>query len=221
MGTYLENYLESVSTLPSDVRRNFFLLRDLDSRSQELLEKIEHQAKAYIKSAKKQKQVNPDEEKAIKSDLKACLELGDEKVQLAVQTYELVDKHIRRLDMDLKKFEAELQQEQLTQPVIANKEPKVQEKKPQAQQAENGKAVKKRTGEDARVFSVEMDMPIDPHEPTYCICNRVSFGEMVGCDNPDCKIEWFHFECVGLTAPPKGKWLCPDCSALMKKRRNA
>ena len=62
----------------------------IQSRILELLEKIEHQAKAYIKSAKKQKQVNSDEEKAIKSDLKACLELGDEKVQLAVQTYELV-----------------------------------------------------------------------------------------------------------------------------------
>lgn len=62
-------------------------------------------------------------------------------------------------------------------------------------------------------------MPIDPNEPTYCICNRVSFGEMVGCDNTDCKIEWFHFECVGLTGPPKGKWICPDCTALKKKQR--
>jgi hypothetical protein len=38
---------------------------------------------------------------------------------------------------------------------------------------------------------------------------QVSFGEMVGCDNPDCKVEWFHFECVGLTLPPKGKWYSP------------
>ena len=38
---------------------------------------------------------------------------------------------------------------------------------------------------DARVLNVDLDMPIDPNEPTYCYCNRVSFGEMVGCDNPD------------------------------------
>ncbi len=37
----------------------------------------------------------------------------------------------------------------------------------------------------ARVLNVDTDMPIDPNEPTYCVCNRVSFGEMVGCDNPD------------------------------------
>ena len=59
----------------------------------------------------------------------------------------------------------------------------------------------------------------DPSEPTYCFCNRVSFGEMIACDNADCHIEWFHFECVGLApdqARPKGKWYCPDCAPTMK-----
>ena len=31
--------------------------------------------------------------------------------------------------------------------------------------------------------SMDLDLPIDPNEPTYCLCNRVSFGEMVACDN--------------------------------------
>jgi hypothetical protein len=30
-----------------------------------------------------------------------------------------------------------------------------------------------------------LDMPVDPNEPTYCVCNQVSYGEMIGCDNPD------------------------------------
>lgn len=30
-----------------------------------------------------------------------------------------------------------------------------------------------------------LDMPVDPNEPTYCICNQVSYGEMIGCDNTD------------------------------------
>ena len=25
--------------------------------------------------------------------------------------------------------------------------------------------------------------PVDPNEPKYCICNRVSFGEMIACEN--------------------------------------
>lgn len=27
--------------------------------------------------------------------------------------------------------------------------------------------------------------PLDPDEPTYCLCNQVSFGEMIGCDNEE------------------------------------
>ena len=35
---------------------------------------------------------------------------------------------------------------------------------------------------------------------------------MIGCDAPDCVLEWFHFECVGIMVPPPGKWYCPQCS---------
>ena len=30
-----------------------------------------------------------------------------------------------------------------------------------------------------------LDMPVDPNEPTYCLCHQVSYGEMIGCDNND------------------------------------
>jgi hypothetical protein len=58
---------------------------------------------------------------------------------------------------------------------------------------------------------LSLDMPVDPAEPRYCLCNRVSFGEMVCCDNPSCPTEWFHFVCVGVTETPKGKWYCQQC----------
>uniref|UniRef100_A0A6B2E5X5 Inhibitor of growth protein n=1 Tax=Phlebotomus kandelakii TaxID=1109342 RepID=A0A6B2E5X5_9DIPT len=53
--------------------------------------------------------------------------------------------------------------------------------------------------------------PIDPDEPTYCLCDQISFGEMILCDNDLCPIEWFHFSCVSLMSKPKGKWFCPNC----------
>lgn len=62
-----------------------------------------------------------------------------------------------------------------------------------------------------------LDMPVDPNEPTYCICHQVSFGQMIACDNPDCPIEWFHIACMGLSSIPKGKWFCPKCQPLRKK----
>lgn len=38
---------------------------------------------------------------------------------------------------------------------------------------------------DTRHPADVLDMPVDPNEPTYCLCHQVSYGEMIGCDNPD------------------------------------
>ncbi|KAJ8926435.1 hypothetical protein NQ314_021224 [Rhamnusium bicolor] len=57
----------------------------------------------------------------------------------------------------------------------------------------------------------EEEPAIDPDEPTYCLCDQISYGEMIMCDNDLCPIEWFHFSCVTLTTKPKGKWYCPKC----------
>lgn len=52
----------------------------------------------------------------------------------------------------------------------------------------------------------------------YCVCQQVSYGSMVGCDDKECPFEWFHWGCVHLTEEPRGKWYCPTCS---KKREDA
>lgn len=58
-------------------------------------------------------------------------------------------------------------------------------------------------------------------EPRYCLCSGVSSGPMVACDGPGCQVEWFHFECVGLTEAPKGNWYCGKCeqNAAARPRR--
>ena len=98
----------------------------------------------------------------------------------------------------------------------------------------------------------------DPNEPKYCICNQVSYGDMIGCDNEDvraltppprarpppaaldddhcgtaaaqvpnvshmpllqCKVEWFHYPCVNISAPAPDEWQCPDCTEASRKKR--
>lgn len=66
----------------------------------------------------------------------------------------------------------------------------------------------------------EGEWSYDPNEPRYCTCNQVSYGDMVACDNDACPYEWFHYQCVGITQPPKGKWYCPKCTASMRRRGN-
>jgi inhibitor of growth protein 3 len=52
----------------------------------------------------------------------------------------------------------------------------------------------------------------------YCYCQKVSYGDMVACDNADCKGQWFHWDCAGLTSEPLGEWLCRDCLRLPRNK---
>uniref|UniRef100_A0A182P2I9 Inhibitor of growth protein n=1 Tax=Anopheles epiroticus TaxID=199890 RepID=A0A182P2I9_9DIPT len=84
--------------------------------------------------------------------------------------------------------------------------------------ANSGKKKKRKTGgrgsqatREAREDTPAAEETIDPDEPTYCLCDQISFGEMILCDNDLCPIEWFHFSCVSLISKPKGRWFCPNC----------
>jgi inhibitor of growth protein 3 len=59
----------------------------------------------------------------------------------------------------------------------------------------------------------------DEEGKKYCLCQHVSYGDMVACDNPDCPYEWFHWNCVGLKSEPQGRWFCPTCSEQRKKAK--
>ena len=48
-------------------------------------------------------------------------------------------------------------------------------------------------------------------EQKYCVCQEGEHGKMVKCDNENCSMQWFHFQCVSLTDDPVGQWFCPFC----------
>lgn len=77
-------------------------------------------------------------------------------------------------------------------------------------------------GKDGAADEDEMDVVVQEDDADdsklYCFCKSVSHGDMVACDNEDCPHEWFHWECVGLTQEPKGRWLCEHCRKLPQSR---
>jgi len=234
---YLEQYLESIESLPYDLQRNFSLQRDLDQRAHDLLDDIDKLCEEYIS---KVRELPPSERKEFFTKIEGAFqksrEYGDDKVQLAVQTYEMVDKHIRRLDSDLTRFEEELKQQRHEERAQGAAEEETRKRKhDKSEGLRKKRRQKKELVEDEALSPSKsttsatplitmatdmnvLDMPVDPNEPTYCLCHQVSYGEMIGCDNNDCLIEWFHFGCVGLTTKPKGKWYCPKCFGERKKR---
>ncbi|CAI6351999.1 unnamed protein product [Macrosiphum euphorbiae] len=89
-----------------------------------------------------------------------------------------------------------------------NKKKTTSTKKSKAQPAKNKKI-------DSGSESSDSDG--DDLQPTYCICEEISYGDMVGCDNDLCPLEWCHFGCVSISRKPKGKWYCPFCRGTTSK----
>ena len=87
-------------------------MRDLDTRAQTIMKQIDGSASEFMGKSIKQETITEEERKlklkTIQDLFNKAKEYGDDKVQLAIQTYELVDKHIRRLDSDLARIELEI-----------------------------------------------------------------------------------------------------------------
>lgn len=178
--TYLEAFIESLTTLPNQMKRNLELIKNLDSSCQIGSKQLQQLYQQYIQQAeekmmkleivedytrgntkasssssnKKRKRTNPDDDdndnddseqqhqqprvgvrvlgggdeiiipttqelmsytfdaelyEKIRALQQECLQKSDEKVATAIQTYDMVDSVVRRLDRDLECMETILQ----------------------------------------------------------------------------------------------------------------
>ena len=55
----------------------------------------------------------------------------------------------------------------------------------------------------------------------WCYCNTPSYGEMIKCENEECAIQWFHFDCLRIRSAPKSKWYCPTCQKHYKGNKRS
>lgn len=55
----------------------------------------------------------------------------------------------------------------------------------------------------------------DEGNERVCYCRRNLNSKLIACDDENCKIEWFHLGCVGISESPEGNWYCREC----KKKR--
>ncbi|MBA0767043.1 hypothetical protein Gotri_016008, partial [Gossypium trilobum] len=249
-----------LEALPNILQKKYALMRDLDKSLQEIVRQNEQRCEQEIEDIKRgvrAENIRFSDEAL--DEQKHGIRIADEKVALAIQTYDLVDSHIQQLDQYLKMSDEELRRGIVTNargcgfecteahypPIYwlgmerenaatASPVPSPNSTTKSGRSNESGRGGRKKTrlataaaaaatevaaAAAENPTGMELDLPVDPNEPTYCLCNQVSYGEMVACDNPNCKIEWFHFGCVGLKEQPRGKWYCPDCAALKNRRK--
>ncbi|GLI67405.1 hypothetical protein VaNZ11_011594 [Volvox africanus] len=230
MADYLKQFIDRATDVPMQLRRRLALIRDLDEKAVTLHRELDDHCKRMLaekglQSSKKQKVAIANDSAQtydVESALKRLLGLADEKVNIANQIYDFMDKHINQLDSDLRQLDVEietdrrelgLEDDETACEKLGLEVPKGAHPPAVARASEPKKKRGRRKDETAGTAASLA--PIE-NEPAYCICNKPSAGQMVGCDNPDCTIEWFHFECVGLKADPVGKWFCPICRGEQK-----
>ncbi|XP_022735079.1 PHD finger protein ING1-like isoform X2 [Durio zibethinus] len=236
--SFIDEFQADLESLPHILQKKYALMRDLDKSLQEIVKQNEQRCEQEIEDTKRglrpgnittETTLIRFSDEAL-DEQKHSIRIADEKVALAIQVYDLVDSHIQQLDQYLKKSDEELRREREYAAATTSPAPSDGTSK-SGRPSESGRGGRKKTRlatasaatatevVAANPTGMELDLPVDPNEPTYCLCNQVSYGEMVACDNPDCKIEWFHFGCVGLKEQPKGKWYCSDCAALKNRRK--
>lgn len=278
MGTYLEQYLDLLKTLPNDLSRNLNLIGILDQRVESVRPHLDQTSEEAMKLLNTKKNLNSEEVHSLFNLLDARrlkeLEMFDvtsEKIMLVEQAEETINSYLERLDEDLKKFEVELGPEAVQTVLEEEKAELRAEKDKDRSEVQLPRTVShsisladlkirkgvrqtsshhladdrfefggsmfgvsggvgrmhadhhKSRDDRGGLFAADDDdgPPViyapprlpKPGEDVYCYCQMISDGEMIACDNKNCKIEWFHIQCLGLKKVPKGTWYCDQCKA--------
>ncbi|KAI9358538.1 hypothetical protein BD770DRAFT_443241 [Pilaira anomala] len=221
-----EDYVESLQNLPSEIDQNMHELRSMDEEFQRFREIYTKHRRSYTRHCRASNNNNatsgtnstpPSINLAasriqLEKDYKLALQKQDQKIDLTKRMYDLVSRHIERIDSQMAKTDIG------DVDWMGQQTSRIGNRIEDASWKLDGAFVK-----DLHLmvhYQLEKghngalsEIGIDPNEPKYCYCNQVSFGDMVACDGENCEKEWFHYACVGLAEPPVGKWYCDDCAA--------
>ena len=107
---YLEDILEVIENVPQEMRDRTTELRELDLSIQNAHDQLEDQIKSFFSNAKKMK---PQEREAIYQKIRKeyykLLDDADEKVSVATNMHDSLERYSRKLDQELEKFKYELE----------------------------------------------------------------------------------------------------------------
>ncbi|KAI8338805.1 hypothetical protein EDC96DRAFT_523250 [Choanephora cucurbitarum] len=199
VGDIYDDYLESLQNLPSEIDQNMHELRRMDDDLQKYKEDYIRNRRAYVKLYRLNHTHDNTSRLCIEKDFKTAMQKQDQKIELAMRMYDLVSRHIERLDLQVAKSDIHASD------WIHHQQKKLDRKRAYPLHESPRKRI--------HISRPTQTSQFDVNEPTYCYCKQVSFGDMIACDGDNCEREWFHYACVGLVEPPAGKWFCEDCRA--------
>lgn len=197
---YIENFIDLVENVPNDLSRRITRVHELQLDYESSLSKLESNLTRFSRPNNNGTPTNDLRQLklllATQHHLAKMQEISDNKLAIVQDALDQLDNKSRELDHDFKLINAATSDG--TETTTSN-----------TKNAKNNSTGNKNqsSSSSSQPKSSQRESP----EPTYCICDQVSYGDMICCDNDACDIEWFHFQCVSLTSKPKGKWYCPNC----------
>ncbi|ORX59746.1 hypothetical protein DM01DRAFT_1191704 [Hesseltinella vesiculosa] len=229
-GRYLQEYIQSLENLPSEIGYHWAEIQNREDQGKHLERRVHtgqhdltkiHRSWFSQDQEKREKYIKhePNLIKRIQRDYDKLEDLATERIKLAENALHLVDRHLKRLGTELDIFDRAHPELRPTQdeapPLPTNTMDDLTNEEDEDEAYFNMMAQRQKKRKKKEVQESEEG----GEEPLYCYCRQVSYGEMVGCDGENCPYEWFHMDCTGLTAPPKGAWYCDECSFRKRKKK--
>lgn len=207
----LSNAVKNCINIQNDILRKF--CPDGQRQISRYLDVDCHQSQVLKKLSligKKGRNITSTDGQRMKKMLTDALDLADKKVAITKELKYIVSENMLKLKKniednklnDLKNFRKS------SEKIVTKSKRNIKTTTKKKAQRKQRKRSEKRNSESS---------DDDGIQPNYCVCEDVSYGDMVCCDNDLCPIEWFHFDCVSLSKKPKGKWYCPKCRGTSSK----
>ncbi|KTW26792.1 hypothetical protein T552_02793 [Pneumocystis carinii B80] len=218
----LLEYLNSLDNLPSEIAHIYDELKSKELKFQKIHKRIctrDNSIHKHIRSFGSLV-VNPKEAQyipKIQADFIYAIKIQEEKLFLSRKSLDLLQRHLRRLDNEIKRLHLD---GQIAPETTKNIYPPFY-----TLTSESRTLVipRKRRALSIRMSDSDPDSISNDNDDSqvYCFCQQISYGEMIACDDSECVFEWFHYGCVGLKAPPNGKWFCSDtCKTRSLKKKD-
>ncbi|KAL5110131.1 Inhibitor of growth protein 5 [Taenia crassiceps] len=162
---YFQKFLDELEQAPPYLQQEFKIIRDLDQKVQDITNEAQVKTSELLRIARdlpKDERIKRLNE--IQNLFQTAEEICNDKVSRAESIYELVDRQIQRLDADMIEFKRASVLKEMKK--SRNKTPLSAPSRIPASAA-LALALTNNPGD-------VLDMPIDPNEPTYCICQQKS-----------------------------------------------
>lgn len=248
--SFIDKFLDLTAPLPREIVRYLQLLKDVEKRSKDNNITLQKEREKFLLKFKEYKNNNTvelrDQYDKINHQYKDILTLSNYKKEIIKQIQSILeDSFLSNLEPIIKEGQKECQ-DQLLNPnynspygtiekLNQDDYSLISDYSKKRKDDENGSTKnllgnKKNRTKTLKIRKIPTNNERAPNtmpeggqlsNELFCFCNQPSYGNMIMCENPDCKFKWFHYGCVSINEKDdyaKKEWFCSEACRQNAKR---